>query len=200
MENLIQTIENVSLILDYWLPGSIFLYTFYRLTGRKIDDIIAKNIVAVVISTCVKVALSMFDIFNIAKTSIPFEAVTACSCIISVIIAMLFVLLYRAKWFNRLVSRIFAKSVHDNIWEDVVDYANGTTTIRATLKNGNVVIGGVNAVEENGSDSWIVLDYYSVFDNDHNELATFGDADVPSVMMVKASDILIAQVYNGNNI
>ena len=60
-----------------------------------------------------------------------------------------------------------AKSIHNDIWSDIVDYDKGTI-MKVFMKNNNVIyLGYLGIHEENGNDSWFVLtDYKCIYSNE----------------------------------
>ncbi len=44
----------------------------------------------------------------------------------ALLIAVIFVIISERKWFNKLWIKINNKSIHSDVWQDIIDY-NGTT-------------------------------------------------------------------------
>ncbi len=70
------------------------------------------------------------------------------------------------KCINKILLHINNKSLHDDIWQDVIDYRNGTT-LRFICGN-TIYTGVLVGHEEKGNDSWFILEDFIVEDNDNH--------------------------------
>lgn len=83
------------------------------------------------------------------------------------------------------------KSLHDNIWDDVIDYKNGTT-VRA-ICNDVEYVGYLEYHEEKGNDSWMVLRDYIIYEDE--EYRDAADFEYPSRIAIKMGDIKRLELY-----
>ena len=180
MEEILKAINNVALILNYWLPGYLFILVFRLIVGNKFNDNI--NIIAVVISTILKTGI--VDRINISNN----DFALAVTCLICICCAILVGLFYRIPGINDTFGKVFYKSFHDNIWEDVIDFERGTALV-LTMYDGSILIGGFEMIEENGNDSWIALDAYRLRDSNNELVFQYDDLNQNSRIMVRVSDI-----------
>lgn len=81
----------------------------------------------------------------------------------AVVLSIILALISECKFVNILVMKINYKSIHNDIWQDTIDYKNGTT-LKMTCNNG-VYTGVLVAHEENGNNSWFILEDYTVTEN-----------------------------------
>ncbi len=61
---------------------------------------------------------------------------------------------------NKITLGINHKSTHDDIWQDIIDYKNGTTL--RFICNDAIYTGILIEHEEKGNDSWFILENYIV--------------------------------------
>lgn len=91
----------------------------------------------------------------------------------AVISSIILAIISECKFVNRLFMKINYKSIHNDIWQDTIDYENGTT-LKITCNDG-VYTGILVAHEENGNDSWFVLEEYTV----EEENSEYESNDIP---------------------
>lgn len=65
---------------------------------------------------------------------------------------------------NKIFLKINYKSIHNDIWNDIIDYKNGTSL--RIICNDAIYTGILVAHEEKGTDSWFVLRDYMVSENE----------------------------------
>lgn len=78
----------------------------------------------------------------------------------AVLFSIIFALISECKFVNTLFMKINNKSIHNDIWQDTVDYKNGTT-LKMTCDSG-IYTGILVAHEEKGNDSWFIIEDYIV--------------------------------------
>lgn len=83
--------------------------------------------------------------------------------IIALLFSLIFVFISELHIVNKVLVKINYKSIHDDIWQDVIDYRNGTT-LRIVYDNA-IYTGILAGHEEKGNDSWFILDDYIVDEN-----------------------------------
>lgn len=84
------------------------------------------------------------------------------SSMFAFILTIFLVFICERKWFNYLWSVLNNKSIHDNIWHDIVDFNRGTS-LRIVCRNEEIIYSGIlDCYEKKGLDSWFVLKDYVV--------------------------------------
>lgn len=171
MSDITKIIEGIFTLANFWLPGCIFLLSFQKLIGAKTDSSLYTNVFAVVISYLLRVCAELIPALR--GTALSAQPYTVCAfyCLAGLILALLLGLLYRSKKLGDGFASIFVKSLHNDMWSDVIDFHEGTL-LHIVLKNGNRVFGGFHSVEEKGNDSWLALDNYFVTGKDGGELTS----------------------------
>lgn len=86
------------------------------------------------------------------------------------------------------------KSLHDDIWQDVIDYKNGTT-LRMFIGD-NIYTGILVGHEEKGSESWFVLEDYIVESSD----GTYNSENIkiPHRIAINMKNIDRIELFYGN--
>lgn len=84
---------------------------------------------------------------------------------VAVVLSIVTVFVTEVKIINKTLLHINNKSIHDDIWQDVIDYRNGTT-LRLICGN-TIYIGILVGHEEKGNDSWFILEDFIVEDKDN---------------------------------
>lgn len=80
--------------------------------------------------------------------------------ICAVLLSIICVIISEAKIVNRLCLKLNNKTIHENIWADVIEYKRGTT-LRLITENA-IYTGVLTYHEEKGNDSWFVLKDYII--------------------------------------
>lgn len=164
-----KTIETIFMIANFWLPGCVFLLTFQRMIGVKTESNLHTHVFSVLISILLRFCAEIIPVLRgRAELAQPYSICFLYS-LFGFLLALLLAKLYRSKKLSDGFASIFVKSLHDDIWSDVIDFQNGTI-LYLTLKNGNRVTGGFHSVEEKGNDSWLSLDNYILEDRDGTPL------------------------------
>ena len=188
MNDILQIIGNVFTIVNFWLPGYIFLLTFQKLVLGKSSATVQSNIFAVVLSLLIRLCCSVFPALRGSLEAVQPYSVCALYCLVGLLLALLLSLGYRSKRLGDAFASLFIKSLHDDMWADIIDFRRGTM-LHVVLKNGNRVFGGFHAIEEKGNDSWITLDSYYVEDKDGKELARADKRGSGALFVFRANDI-----------
>ena len=183
MEVILKMIDYIPQIIEYIVPGLIFMLVYRRMapyTNRIADSMF--YISAIVISTVVE--SGVFLVFDALKKQPSRQCTVIVSCIICCVAAFICARLKTVTRFKNFVRDYFVKSSDDNIWTSLADFSNGTY-IRMTMKSGATIDGYLEEIEEKGNDSWLALYNYDYVYGDSTESGT----DLPDV--VKDSYILV---------
>lgn len=85
--------------------------------------------------------------------------------LLAIVLSVIMVFVAEIKYINKILLHINNKSIHDDIWQDVIDYKNGTT-LRFICGN-TIYMGILVGHEEKGNDSWFILEDFIVEDSDN---------------------------------
>lgn len=158
IDNITEIVNNIPYILEYFIPGFIFIKVFQFLTTRESSSY--QIVLSVVISYIMKALCSIFHKYILSDIIFLWNIRILILSTLSIILSVLFTLLIRQKFINSLLSKITHKSLNDDIWQDIIDYKNGTT-LRIVCDN-EIYTGTLVAHEEKGNDSWFVLSDYII--------------------------------------
>ncbi len=143
-------------ILEYFIPGFIFLRTFQLLTSRKSSDY--QLILSVVISYILKAICSVGHNYIFVSTSFSWDWRVIILSSFAFILSIIFVIVSETDFMQEILLKINHKSIHDDIWQDDITY-----------------IGILVTHEEKGNDSWFVIKDYIV--ESANE--EYSSSDIP---------------------
>lgn len=160
-------VDNLPLILQYFIPGAWCLIIYRFSMSKKIDD---KNyfIFSFVISYVLLAMTSLFK-YKFVKFAPDNPIInSAVSIIIGSIIVISIVILTQRKWFKRITVKVLHKTLNDDIWRDVFDLKNGSN-LKIYIKDKDYyLIGHLKNYEEKGNNSWIALKSFAKFDKETN--------------------------------
>lgn len=91
----------------------------------------------------------------------------------AVLFSIIFALISERKFVNTLFMKINNKSIHNDIWQDTIDYKNGTT-LKMICDSGTYT-GILVTHEEKGNDSWFIIEDYIVEEVDEE----YASKDIP---------------------
>lgn len=98
---------------------------------------------------------------------------------------------------NKLIDILFQKinhkSIHNDVWNDIVDYKNGTR-VKINTESG-IYMGILCAHEEKGNDSWFVIKDYYVEEADFKYLST--DFEENAKLAINLKDVKYIEIFNG---
>nr|WP_270248898.1 hypothetical protein [Coprococcus catus] len=155
---------------------------FQYFTSRKFESYVIPGSIA--ISYIIKAICILLHTIILNKITFSWNLRAIILCIIAVILAILFTKLSETNVFNKLFLKVNNKSIHSDIWDDIVDHKNGTT-MQITCEN-VVYTGRLHFYEQKGEDSWFSLTDYTIEENGKTfESDSMG---VPAVIVVRLSD------------
>lgn len=116
--------------------------------------------------------------------------------LLAILLSVFLVIITELKSVNRLLSYINHKSIHNDIWQDVIDYKNGTTL---RLICDNAIYTGVLLIhEEKGNESWFILEDYIV-EEDNTEYKA-EDNPYPTRLAVNLKDVKRIELFYAKEI
>lgn len=183
--------EQLPVILEYFIPGFIFVSTFQVLTSRKSSS--HQLIISVVASYIIKALCSVGHNYIFTTISFSWQWRVIILSLMAVILSLVLVFVTEIKCVNQLLMQINNKSIHDDIWRDVIDYRN-STTLRIIC--GSMTYTGILVMhEEKGSDSWFVLEDFIVEGNGENYKAE--DMDFRARIAINLKNADRVELYYG---
>lgn len=167
MEGLGYVVENISSILQYFVPGYLAITVLCFAMSKKITT---QNmlITSCVISYTLLTVVSLIRIRLFRQIPDTVLVNSGISILIGVVSAGFISCLLQRKWFQKITVRLFHKTFHDDIWRDVFDLENGSN-LKVYLKEQDYyLIGHLKNYEEKGNDSWLALKAFAKFDKETN--------------------------------
>lgn len=164
---------------------------FQLLTSRK--DSSYQIIISVAISYILKAICSICHKYILSDKSFEWNWRVIILSLSAAILAIITVIVTEIKCINRILLRINNKSIHDDIWQDIIDYKNGTT-LRLTCSD-TIYIGELVGHEEKGNDSWFVMKDFIV--NGKNEEYDSKDMDCYSRIAINLKNVDRIELFYG---
>ena len=168
--NIIDLIPIISDLINLFLSGFIFIYT-YNWFNKKKADISILTIWSLFISMLIKSFYSTVHIFILSHIQIPDSIKIIIFSLTGFLLAVLFTQLKKTRILNRILYKINNKSINDDIFDDIIDY-DKKTMMKIYIKSSDIYyIGRFSLREENGIHSWISLvEYYCVDRKNNNKI------------------------------
>ena len=155
--------ENLSLIIEFFVPGLIFVTSFQFFTSKKISKY--NVLYSIGISYILKAIFSILHKSIFIYKNFQWSERAIILCIVAFLLSIVFVIASETNIVKKILTKINHKAVHDDIWLDVIDYKNGTT-LKIDTNNGSY-IGVLFAHEEKGTDSWFILEDYHIEEDEY---------------------------------
>ena len=156
-------------LINLFLSGFIFVYTFDWLNGKK-RDISLITIWSLFVSFLVQSFYSILHGFILVDIQFNIPAKAIIYSITGLLLALLLTYIKNSKIFIRLLRKLNHKSINDDIFDDIIDY-DKITMMQVYIKSSDIYyIGRFSFREENGLNSWISLIYYVCVDRKTNEV------------------------------
>lgn len=168
---------------------SIFQY----LTSRKTSSY--NIIISVVISYILKAICSIGHQHVFVNKDFLWSERVIILSVVAAVISVIFVFISELRITNNLLLKINHKSLHEDIWRDIIDYKNGTT-LRFICCDG-IYTGVLVGHEEKGNDSWFVLEDYIV-DEENSEYSS-EDVNYETRLAINLKNVKRVELFYGDN-
>lgn len=166
--NIKDLIPIMSDLINLFLSGFVFMYTYSWFNNRKIDISIL-TIWSLFISILIKSFYSALHIFILPNIKIHDAIKIIIFFITGILLAIICTYIKQTKLFSKLLYKINNKSINDDIFDDIIDY-DKRTMMNVFLKSSDIYyVGRFSFREENGINSWISLVEYCSIDKTTNE-------------------------------
>lgn len=113
--------------------------------------------------------------------------------LLAIVLSLVSIFITEIKFVNKILLHINNKSIHDDIWQDIIDYRNGTT-LRFICGN-TIYIGVLVGHEEKGNDSWFILEDFIVDGKDENYEAK--DMNCHAKLAINLKNVDRVELYYG---
>ena len=188
-------LENIPLLLQYFIPGFVSVQVFYFFASKKSNEVQSKIIISAAVSymliSITEIATANLDAI---KDSVLMKSGVAVSA--GIILAVLFALVFRSKCFTKLLVRFFNKTPNDDIWMDVLDFKQGSN-LKIYEKGKDYYITGHHFVnEEKGNESWFAVTAYSKKTIQEDKIIEDYSGDEKAIFAVRLSDIDHMEIFN----
>lgn len=196
MEIISQILENIPVLLQYYLPGLWTITVFKYFCSKEIQTE-SQTILACVVSY---VLLSFSDLLSnvrflrFIKNSVLGKS--GISIILGTLLALLISSVFCAEWFSGVMVKLFHKTPNDNIWRDVLDLTHGSN-LKLYIRDADYyIIGHHRNIEEKGNDSWIVLTEFIKYSKNDNQAIETHKGEEKDMIAIRMSDVEYAEIFN----
>ena len=186
------------LILQYFVPGFVSLLIFRFFSSKELKES-QSGIIISVVASYVLIAITELFADKIAFLNSIHDSVlmkSGVAIIIGSIGAVIFALIFRAKWFSNLLVKCFNKTPNDNIWMDIIDFKKGSNLKIYERGKDYYITGHHYANEEKGNDSWFAVTAYSKKRVENDEVIEDHSSNEKDILAVRLSDVDHMEIFN----
>ena len=166
--DVVKIIENISAIMQYFVPGYLFLIIFRFVTYDSRKQEIQITILASVVLSYLFVNVGLFIVSRWDGLLINVQLITVA---IAVVMALILGLLFtKAQWFEKLIERFFGRSMEEEnamveLWRSHLRTKKSALCVKFTLVNNPLVYEGqIARIASAGSEPVIYFEYYVSYD------------------------------------
>ena len=187
-----EIILQIPLILEYYIPGLIFIRLFlFGISKKCTSNIIIYSIVA---SYFIKYILESVDKVWLSSLGMGVSHNLFISSAIAVILSYTCVRIYNNKIIKIIIGNVTHKSINNNIWQDRIDFDN-CSMLHILDRSRKRYVGTFDYCEENGMDSWISIKDYVIIENGkryHTEPMVNNN----DKLLINMRDIFTVEIYD----
>lgn len=156
-------------LIELFLPGFIFIILYDFLNSKKIE-ISLVILWSLFISFIIKIFYSAVHSFIFVDIDVAIPIKVIVYLLTATIIPIFMTYMKNTNLADHFFKKLNYKTAHQDIFDDIIDYKDHIM-MQIYLKNCNkLYIGRFVIREENGLDSWIVLEGYSQLDKNTKEV------------------------------
>lgn len=164
-------IENIPVILQYFIPGFLCLIIFKGITGINISNTYTAIFSCVFSYILLSISeLAFVWIKDLASFTTNIYIRSIISIIIGLSLSIIFGVCYHTKKLGKIIKSISGKTQYRRIWRDVIDLDNGSNLKIYVKNNSYYVYGHFRNVEEYEDDPYIAVFGYGKYNKVTNEL------------------------------
>lgn len=157
--------EQISIILELFVPGIIFIIVFQFFMSHNISSM--NVLYGFIIGYLLKALFAVLHTFILTDIKFLLYAKVLIMSMTSLLLSLLLVYLIRQPIVKKIFNKINHKAVSNNAWINNMNYDDGTK-LRIFCTNGDEVCGVLVEHEEKGVNSWIVLKGYTIINDKYN--------------------------------
>ena len=196
MKIISQILENIPVLLQYYLPGLWTITVFKYFCSKEVQKE-SQTILACVVSY---VLLSISDLLSnipfLGGIKVSVLGKSGISIILGTLLALLISSVFCAKWFSGVMVALFHKTPNDNIWRDVLDLTNGSN-LKLYIRDADYyIIGHHRNIDEKGDDSWVVLTEFIKHNKNDNRVIETHEGKKDDMIAIRMSDVEYAEIFN----
>jgi hypothetical protein len=196
LKTISQILENIPVLLQYYLPGLWTITVFKYFCSKEIQKE-SQTILACVVSY---VLLSISDLLSnipfLGGIKVSVLGKSGISIILGTLLALLISSVFCAKWFSGVMVALFHKTPNDNIWRDVLDLTNGSN-LKLYIRDADYyIIGHHRNIDEKGDDSWVVLTEFIKHNKNDNRVIETHEGKKDDMIAIRMSDVEYAEIFN----
>lgn len=200
MSDVGKLIEQLPIIIDFFIPGYAFIAIFLFFSSRKIKYE-SFHIVACLVASAVIKHVDRFLYYAIPFLN-GFKLDYYGKLLILVLSAIGFgfitAKITTARSFNTLCNLLGNKSIYDDVFRQVINFKGCTLTVM--VETGEWITGKLHSIEEKEDSSWIALSNYIIdrtrCDSDDQKTYEYKEYPAESYVLVKISEASIVRVLN----
>ena len=196
METISQILENIPVLLQYYIPGLWAITVFKYFCSKEIRAESQTILSCVVSYVLLSIADLLANISFLGSTKNLVWGKSGISIILGTLLAFFVSWIFCAKWFSQVMVKLFHKTPNDNIWRDVLDLRNGSNLKLYIREEDYYVMGHHRNIEEKGDDSWIVLTGFVKLNKSDNTELESHKGDNKSMIAIRLADIEYAEIFN----
>lgn len=193
INNIVELINQIPAILEYFVPGFVFICSFKFFVSKK--DSSYQIVISIVISYILKAVFSFLHQFILPHREFSWSEKIIILTLAAFLLSLFMAWTFDRKKLNYFFVKFLHKSVYDDIWRDAIDYDNGTTLRFVCGKN--VYIGTLDKHEEKGNDSWFLLSDYIIEEDGktYNSEQELKETAMDSKMAINLKNVDYVQLY-----
>ena len=186
-------LNNVSLIIEYFVPGYIFLFIFCKLMDFEEIKNTSCLLGSVVISYILRNVLELICFWLFPKKAVVISLRAILLVLASVILSIILAQLLKVRSIQKLWHIVFKKGLHNSLLADNVGTSD--TTVKIVSDNGKTeYFGQIAYYEDNGLESWIVLKKCIITEDGQKQTEDY--PDIISTVAVNMKNIDRIIFYN----
>lgn len=200
IKELTEIINNIPNLLQYYVPGVIFIYIVKTGFSKKLSTW-ALNVsgcvisyVFLCISTLIRVKLSLLQSIN------QIYANSILSICLALVLGFVVLYLITKQSFTEFLEQYFNMTLNDDIFYDVIDFKGGSKC-KITLKDKDFyIIGDMDYLGDRiNNDQQIVLRAYSQYKigNDEDAFISY-DGNPYAKIVIRYSDVDMIEIFNSD--
>lgn len=171
LEEMIKVLENIPLLLQYFVPGFWAITVFKFTSGKTIKNeynLLFSCVISYILLSFTELILSL-PYINLMPSTVYISS--AISIILGTLLSIIVTCIICSEKFKQLTVQLFHRTVNKSIWKDVIDFKNGSN-LKIYVKDKNYFIIGhhKNQEEEDVNDPWLAVNEYAVFNADTGEV------------------------------